>query len=44
MIMESLGGDQYWLDRFMAGHASVIYYFLLCILFFFNPKVRALGG
>jgi len=39
MIMESLGGDQYWLDRFMAGHASVIYYFLLCILFFFNPKL-----
>mmetsp|Transcript_39031 Transcript_39031/g.92464 ORF Transcript_39031/g.92464 Transcript_39031/m.92464 type:complete len:484 (-) Transcript_39031:160-1611(-) len=39
MIMESLGGDRYWMDRFMAGHASIFYYVVLCILFFFNPKL-----
>ena len=26
MIMESLGGDQLWIDRFMAQHAAVFYY------------------
>ena len=31
LIMESLGGDQKWLDRFMAQHAAVIYYWILVI-------------
>eukprot|EP00873_Tetraselmis_striata_P024274 jgi/Tetstr1/444538/TSEL_032415.t1 len=39
MIMEALGGDQFWLDRFMAGHASVVYFVILCCIFFFNPKL-----
>ena len=30
LIMESLGGDSRWIDRFMAGHASIIYYW--CVM------------
>ena len=30
--MESLGGDQAWIDRFIAQHAAVVYYVVLNIL------------
>jgi hypothetical protein len=38
-IMESLGGDQLWIDRFMAQHAAILYYWVLVGLFAFSPKV-----
>ena len=28
-IMESLGGDSLWLDRFMAQHGALVYYWVL---------------
>ena len=34
LIMESLGGDQAWVDRFIAQHAAVVYYVALNIMWF----------
>lgn len=38
-IMESLGGDQYWIDRFMAQHAAVFYYWVLIAFFALFPSL-----
>eukprot|EP00775_Hariotina_reticulata_P006705 gene6705-6926_t len=38
-IMESLGGDQLWVDRFMAQHAAIVYYIILVVLFIVSPKL-----
>ena len=38
MIMESLGGDQLWIDRFMAQHAAVFYYWVLIAFFAVSPS------
>ncbi|CAE8587918.1 unnamed protein product [Polarella glacialis] len=38
LIMESLGGDQRWLDRFFAQHGAIAYYWLLFIFFVVDPK------
>lgn len=40
-IMESLGGDSLWLDRFMAQHGAIVYYWVLIGFFFLFPNVRA---
>jgi ubiquinol oxidase len=37
--MESLGGDQLWVDRFMAQHAAILYYIILVGLFSFSPQL-----
>ncbi|CAM9160653.1 unnamed protein product [Phaeothamnion confervicola] len=37
LIMESLGGDQLWLDRFLGRHAAIIYYWILNALFLLSP-------
>eukprot|EP01023_Acetabularia_acetabulum_P055015 TRINITY_DN628_c0_g2_i1.p2 TRINITY_DN628_c0_g2~~TRINITY_DN628_c0_g2_i1.p2 ORF type:complete len:146 (-),score=30.27 TRINITY_DN628_c0_g2_i1:177-614(-) len=37
--MESLGGDQLWVDRFLAYHASIVYYWVLIIFFVFSPEL-----
>ena len=39
MIMEALGGDQLWVDRFMAQHAAVFYYWVLIGFFAFSPSL-----
>ncbi|GAX73707.1 hypothetical protein CEUSTIGMA_g1160.t1 [Chlamydomonas eustigma] len=39
LIMESLGGDQRWADRFIAQHAAVVYYVVLNILWFLSPTL-----
>ncbi|KAG5179955.1 alternative oxidase [Tribonema minus] len=36
-IMEALGGDMRWSDRFLARHAAIVYYWALNILFLFSP-------
>jgi len=36
--MESLGGDQRWLDRFFAQHGAVAYYWLLVLFFMVDPR------
>ncbi|MEM9508357.1 MAG: alternative oxidase [Cyanobacteria bacterium P01_E01_bin.35] len=38
LIMESLGGDRYWIDRFIAQHAALIYYWVIVILYVIRPK------
>jgi ubiquinol oxidase len=38
-IMESLGGDQLWFDRFIAQHAALLYYWVLIVIYLFSPKL-----
>lgn len=38
-IMESLGGDELWVDRFLAQHASIVYYWILLLFFWFDPEL-----
>eukprot|EP00243_Klebsormidium_subtile_P004787 TRINITY_DN18943_c0_g1_i1.p1 TRINITY_DN18943_c0_g1~~TRINITY_DN18943_c0_g1_i1.p1 ORF type:complete len:531 (-),score=170.70 TRINITY_DN18943_c0_g1_i1:460-2052(-) len=38
-IMESLGGDNQWVDRFFGQHAAFFYYWILNFLFLVSPKV-----
>jgi len=38
-IMESLGGDQYWIDRFLGQHAAVFYYWVLLGFYVFSPRL-----
>ncbi len=38
-IMETLGGDQLWVDRFAALHAAIVYYWILIGLYIFSPKL-----
>lgn len=38
-IMESLGGDQLWFDRFAAQHAAILYYWILLGLYVFSPRL-----
>ena len=37
-IMESLGGDQQWVDRFIAEHAAVFYYWILVLMYAVSPS------
>ena len=39
LIMESLGGDRRWIDRFMAGHSAVIYYWVLILMWLMSPTL-----
>jgi hypothetical protein len=39
LIMESLGGNSMWSDRFLGYHAAIVYYWLLNIVFLFSPRV-----
>eukprot|EP00242_Pyramimonas_sp_CCMP2087_P011904 CAMPEP_0198203624 /NCGR_PEP_ID=MMETSP1445-20131203/6933_1 /TAXON_ID=36898 /ORGANISM="Pyramimonas sp., Strain CCMP2087" /LENGTH=378 /DNA_ID=CAMNT_0043875089 /DNA_START=40 /DNA_END=1176 /DNA_ORIENTATION=+ len=38
LIMEALGGDARWRDRFLAFHAAIIYYWILVVSFLVSPK------
>ncbi|CAI5475239.1 unnamed protein product [Closterium sp. Yama58-4] len=38
-IMESLGGDRLWIDRFFAQHAAILYYWVLNFMFLVSPRV-----
>jgi len=39
LIMESLGGNCAWFDRFAAQHAAIVYYWLVVALFLFDPAL-----
>ena len=39
LIMESLGGDQRWSDRFAAQHSAIIYFLVLCVLWLMSPTL-----
>jgi ubiquinol oxidase len=38
-IMESLGGDQLWFDRFLAEHAALLYFWVLILFYLFSPRL-----
>ncbi|KXZ56602.1 hypothetical protein GPECTOR_1g541 [Gonium pectorale] len=38
-IMESLGGDRAWVDRFIAEHAAVLYYWVLIGFYLVSPRM-----
>ena len=37
-IMESLGGDQMWWDRFLAQHSAIFYFWVLILFYTFAPR------
>lgn len=37
-IMETIGGNRYFVDRFMASHSAIIYYVVLLVLFLVDPE------
>eukprot|EP00931_Biecheleriopsis_adriatica_P063454 TRINITY_DN38430_c0_g1_i1.p1 TRINITY_DN38430_c0_g1~~TRINITY_DN38430_c0_g1_i1.p1 ORF type:complete len:461 (+),score=92.85 TRINITY_DN38430_c0_g1_i1:48-1385(+) len=39
LIMEALGGDGAWFDRFAAQHAAIVYYWVVTALFVVNPEL-----
>ena len=39
LIMEELGGDKKWADRFLAQHTAVLYYWVVIVLYFLNPSI-----
>jgi ubiquinol oxidase len=38
LIMESLGGNQYWIDRFVAQHVAMAYYWVVVPIYMLSPK------
>jgi len=39
LIMEDLGGDERFVDRFFAQHAAFAYYWLTCLLYMVSPRM-----
>lgn len=39
LIMEELGGDKRWFDRFLAQHTAVLYYWVVVVLYFLTPSL-----
>ena len=39
LIMEALGGEALWIDRFFARHASMAYYIILLGFYFLSPQL-----
>lgn len=38
LIMEALGGNQYWIDRFVARTAAFVYYWILVFVYMVTPR------
>lgn len=38
-IMETLGGDLLWFDRFLAYHSAVLYFWVLIAIFLVSPAL-----
>ncbi|MBD1879836.1 alternative oxidase [Coleofasciculus sp. FACHB-T130] len=38
LIMESLGGNQQWFDRFLAQHTALLYYWVIVVLYILSPR------
>merc|ERR1719326_136279 len=39
LIMEALGGDQAWFDRFIAQHSALLYYFAMLAMWLISPTL-----
>mmetsp|Transcript_15532 Transcript_15532/g.30659 ORF Transcript_15532/g.30659 Transcript_15532/m.30659 type:complete len:210 (+) Transcript_15532:65-694(+) len=38
LTMEALGGNDSGIDRFLAGNMAVVYYWLVVVIYLFNPR------
>lgn len=38
LIMESLGGNSYWLDRLLAHTIGVVYYWVVVVIYMLSPR------
>ncbi|WP_299486724.1 alternative oxidase [Acaryochloris sp. IP29b_bin.137] len=38
LIMESLGGNNAWIDRFLARHVGLLYYWIIVLLYALSPR------
>ncbi|NEQ53879.1 MAG: plastoquinol terminal oxidase [Leptolyngbya sp. SIO3F4] len=38
LIMEELGGNTYWVDRFLARHVALLYYWIIVAIYIVNPR------
>ena len=36
--MEKRGGDQFWIDRFLARHLVLVYYWTMVVYYFLSPS------
>ena len=43
-IMESLGGDSLWWNRFLARHTAMAYYVVLVVLFMVSPRIAYMSS
>ncbi|XP_004293336.1 PREDICTED: ubiquinol oxidase 4, chloroplastic/chromoplastic [Fragaria vesca subsp. vesca] len=39
LIMEELGGNAWWFDRFLAQHIAVFYYFMTVFMYIISPRM-----
>ncbi|KAF8414165.1 hypothetical protein HHK36_002164 [Tetracentron sinense] len=39
LIMEELGGNALWFDRFLAQHIAVFYYFMIVFMYILSPRM-----
>ncbi|KAF8369807.1 hypothetical protein HHK36_032168 [Tetracentron sinense] len=39
LIMEELGGNAWWFDRFLAQHIAVFYYFMTVFMYIVSPRM-----
>jgi ubiquinol oxidase len=39
LIMEELGGNTWWFDRFLAQHIAVFYYFMTAFMYTLSPRM-----
>ncbi|KAL8461494.1 hypothetical protein ACS0TY_032826 [Phlomoides rotata] len=39
LIMEELGGNSWWVDRFLAQHIATIYYFMTVFMYLLSPRM-----
>ncbi|XP_028779622.1 ubiquinol oxidase 4, chloroplastic/chromoplastic-like isoform X2 [Neltuma alba] len=39
LIMEELGGNSWWFDRFLAQHIAIAYYFMTVLMYAISPRM-----
>lgn len=39
LIMEELGGNAFWFDRFLAQHIAIFYYFMTVFMYMLSPRM-----
>ncbi|KAI9077806.1 hypothetical protein K1719_040292 [Acacia pycnantha] len=44
LIMEELGGNSWWFDRFLAQHIAIVYYFMTVLMYVISPRMDGTRG